>query len=159
MLQTVRAEKGNEKNGVICLVFMFPSWVVVLKLSKKVHIWNFVLTSARNLSLLKQFTHHNAFQFLEKASIRGERLREAFIKFLQLCFFFMKNHFLMTRYICCWSLQKRYPRWTHTKGNFKFMFPFHQSRSKEQNKSIDNSKTTTGNWSCPSGKFDFHNKQ
>ena len=35
MLQTVRAEKVDEKNGVICLVSMFPSWVMVLKLSKK----------------------------------------------------------------------------------------------------------------------------
>ena len=38
ILQTVRPEKVDEKNGVICLVFMFPSWVMVLKLSKKVHI-------------------------------------------------------------------------------------------------------------------------
>ena len=27
MLQTVRLEKVDEKNGVICLVFMFLSWV------------------------------------------------------------------------------------------------------------------------------------
>ena len=32
MLQTVRAEKVDEKNGAICLVSMFPSWVMVLKL-------------------------------------------------------------------------------------------------------------------------------
>ena len=106
MLQTVRAEKGNEKNGVIYLVFMFPSWVVVLKLSKKVHIWNFVLTSARNLSLLKQFTHHNAFQFLEKASIRGERLREASIKFLQLFFFHEKSFFNDTLHLLLVSTKK-----------------------------------------------------
>ena len=37
MLQTVRAEKVDEKNGVICLVSMFPSWVKVCKNSKKVH--------------------------------------------------------------------------------------------------------------------------
>ena len=37
MLQTVRAEKVDEKNGVICLVSMFPSWVMVLKLFKNVH--------------------------------------------------------------------------------------------------------------------------
>ena len=36
MLQTVRAEKVDEKNVVICLVFMFSSWVMVRKLSKKV---------------------------------------------------------------------------------------------------------------------------
>ena len=37
MLQTVRAEKVDEKNGVICPVSMFPSRVMVCKLSKKVN--------------------------------------------------------------------------------------------------------------------------
>ena len=37
MLQTVRAEKVDEKNGIICLVSMFPSRVMDRKLSKKVH--------------------------------------------------------------------------------------------------------------------------
>ena len=41
MLQTVRTEKLDEKNGLICLVSMFPSWVVVCKLSKKVHFLQF----------------------------------------------------------------------------------------------------------------------
>ena len=41
MLQTVKAEKVDEKNWVICLVFMFPSWVMVLKWSKKVHFLQF----------------------------------------------------------------------------------------------------------------------
>ena len=54
ILQGLRKEKVDEKNGVICLVSMFPSWVMVLKLSKKCIFCNFVLTSARNLSLLKQ---------------------------------------------------------------------------------------------------------
>ena len=40
MLQTVRAEKVD-KNEVICLVSMLPSWVMVLKLSKKVHFLQF----------------------------------------------------------------------------------------------------------------------
>ena len=57
ILQTFRSEKVDEKNGVLCLVFMFFSWVMVLKLSKKVHFCNFVLASARNLGLLKQFTY------------------------------------------------------------------------------------------------------
>ena len=35
MLQTVRAEKLDEKNGVSCLVSMLPSCVMVLKLSRK----------------------------------------------------------------------------------------------------------------------------
>ena len=41
MLQTVRAEKVDDKNGVVCLVSMFPSWVMVCKLSKKVHFLQF----------------------------------------------------------------------------------------------------------------------
>ena len=57
ILQTVRAEKVDEKNRVICLISVFPSWVTVLKLPKKVHFCNFLLTSARNISLLKQFTY------------------------------------------------------------------------------------------------------
>ena len=35
--QTVRAQKVDEKNGLICLVSLFPSWITVLKLSKIVH--------------------------------------------------------------------------------------------------------------------------
>ena len=57
MLQTVRALKVDDKNEVICLVSMFLSWVMVFKLSKKEHFYNFVLTSGRNLSLLKRFTY------------------------------------------------------------------------------------------------------
>ena len=54
---TNRLEKVDEKNGVICLVSMLPSWVMVLKLSKKCIFCNSVLTSARNLNWLKQFTY------------------------------------------------------------------------------------------------------
>ena len=50
---TVRAEKVDEKIGVICRVSMFPTWVMVGKLSKKVHILQF----CADLSLLKQFTY------------------------------------------------------------------------------------------------------
>ena len=41
MLKTVRSEKVDEKNGVICLASMFPCFVVVLKMSKKVHFLQF----------------------------------------------------------------------------------------------------------------------
>ena len=66
MLQTVRAGKVDEKNGVIWLVSMFPSWFMVRKLSKKIR---FMLASARNLSLLKQFTYMHPkvlFQLFQK---------------------------------------------------------------------------------------------
>ena len=39
--QTVRAQKASEKNGVICLVFMSPSWIMVFKLSKIVSFLHF----------------------------------------------------------------------------------------------------------------------
>ena len=54
---TLYVGKSRWKNGVICLVSMLPSWVAVLKLSKKCVFCNFVLTSVRNLSRLKQFTY------------------------------------------------------------------------------------------------------
>ena len=47
----------DEKNVIICLFSMFLASVMVRELSKKAHFYNFVLTSARNLSLLKQFTY------------------------------------------------------------------------------------------------------
>ena len=63
MLQIVRAEKVDKKNGVICLVSIFPSWVIVRK------FYNFVLSWARNLSQLKQITYMHLkvlTTFLEK---------------------------------------------------------------------------------------------
>ena len=41
ILQTVRVEKVDEKNGVICFVSMFSSWFMVLTLSKRVHFLQF----------------------------------------------------------------------------------------------------------------------
>ena len=37
IFQTVRAQKVDEKNGIICLVSFFPSWGMVLKLPKIVY--------------------------------------------------------------------------------------------------------------------------
>ena len=56
ILQTVRAQKVDEKNVVICLVSFFLSWVMVLKLPKCIFC-KFKLTSAQNLNLLKQFIY------------------------------------------------------------------------------------------------------
>ena len=53
MSQADRAEKVDQKHGVICVVFMFPSWVMILKLLKKVHFFNFVLTSAKKSKYVK----------------------------------------------------------------------------------------------------------
>ena len=53
MLQTVRAEKVDEKNGVICLVSMFPSWVMVFKLSKKVHFLQFCADLSKKSKSIK----------------------------------------------------------------------------------------------------------
>ena len=51
MLQTVREEKCDEKNGVICLVSMFSL------LSKKVHFLQFCADLSKISNLLKQFTY------------------------------------------------------------------------------------------------------
>ena len=52
-LQTVRLEKVDEKNGIICLVSMFPSWVMVLKLSKKVHFLQFCADLSKKSKSIK----------------------------------------------------------------------------------------------------------
>ena len=51
MLQTIRVEK------VVCLVFMMPYEVIVLKSSKKVNILQFCADLSKNLNVLKKFTY------------------------------------------------------------------------------------------------------
>ena len=57
MLQADRAEKVDEKNGVICVVFMFPSWVMILKLLEKCLLSIACCPQQKNISMLKQFTY------------------------------------------------------------------------------------------------------
>ena len=52
-LQTVRKEKVDEKKWVICLVSMFPSWVIVLILSKKVHFLRFCTDLSKKSKSIK----------------------------------------------------------------------------------------------------------
>ena len=51
MLQTVRAEKTDGENGVICLVSISPSWVMVLKLSQIVYVFQFCAEFSKFLTL------------------------------------------------------------------------------------------------------------
>ena len=53
ILQTVRLEKADEKNGVICLVSMFSSSVMVLKLPKKVHFLQFCTDLSKKSKSIK----------------------------------------------------------------------------------------------------------
>ena len=57
MLQSGRVEKKDEKDRVICIVFMFLSWVMILKLFKKVHFLILCCPQQTNLNTLKQFTY------------------------------------------------------------------------------------------------------
>ena len=57
MLQTVGAEKVDEKMGLFVQFPYFLPELWSLNCPKKCIFCNFVLTSARNLSLLKQFTY------------------------------------------------------------------------------------------------------
>ena len=50
---TNRSKKVDEKNGVICLVSMFPFWVMVLKLSKKVHFLQFCADFSKKSKSIK----------------------------------------------------------------------------------------------------------
>ena len=45
-----RAERVDEKNGVICLVIMFTPGVMVIKISKMTHFLYFLLMPAKNQS-------------------------------------------------------------------------------------------------------------
>ena len=58
-----------------------------------------------------------------------------------------------------WLVQKRSSRWTHPHRNFKFMLPFHQSRSREQDKSSNNWQTSMGNRTCCSSKTYLHDEK
>ena len=53
MIQTADANRSSRKsrwkNGVICLPSMFPSWVIVLKLSEKVHFLQFTYMHLKSL--------------------------------------------------------------------------------------------------------------
>ena len=53
MSQTVRAENVDVKNGVIFLVSMFPSKVLVLKLSKKVNFLQFCADLSKKSKYIK----------------------------------------------------------------------------------------------------------
>ena len=52
-LPTVRVETADGENGVICLVFMFPSWVMVLNLPKKVHLLQFCADLSKKSKSIK----------------------------------------------------------------------------------------------------------
>ena len=58
MFQTVRAEKVDEKSGFICPVSMFPSWVIVIKLSKKVHFLQFCADLSKKSNSIKAIYIH-----------------------------------------------------------------------------------------------------
>ena len=57
MLEADRAEKVDEKSVVICVVFIFPSWVMILKLSKKCIFSILCWPQQKSLGMLKQFTY------------------------------------------------------------------------------------------------------
>ena len=76
MLQTGRAEKVlrlnkdvkerwkyhlstylDEKNGVICVVFMFPSWIMILKLLKKCIFLILCWPQQKNLIIMNNLIH------------------------------------------------------------------------------------------------------
>ena len=50
---TNRSEKVDEKNRVICLVSMFPSWVMVLKFSKTEHFLQFCADLSKKSKSIK----------------------------------------------------------------------------------------------------------
>ena len=63
MNNTVRLEKVDEKNAVIGLVSMFPSWVMALKLSKKVHFLQFCADLSKKSKSVKAIYIYAKSQF------------------------------------------------------------------------------------------------
>ena len=49
-ISTDKAQRVDEKNGVICLVIMFTPGVMVIKMSKMAHFLYFLLMPAKNQS-------------------------------------------------------------------------------------------------------------
>ena len=49
-----RAQRFDEKNGIICLVIMLTPEVIVIKMSKMAHIFYFLLITTKNLSQFGQ---------------------------------------------------------------------------------------------------------
>ena len=64
MLQTVRVEKVDEKNGVICLVSMFSSWVMVRKLFKEVHFLQFCANLSKKFKSIKAIYRYASESYL-----------------------------------------------------------------------------------------------
>ena len=76
MLQTVRVEKVDEKNGVICLVSMFPSWVMVHQLSKKVHFLQFCADLSKKSKSIKAIYIYASESSLSTLSENGMVYRD-----------------------------------------------------------------------------------
>ena len=53
-IPTDRAQRVDEKNGVICLVIMYTPDVMVIKMSKMAHFLYFLATPAKNQSQFGQ---------------------------------------------------------------------------------------------------------
>ena len=66
MLQTVRAEKVDEKTGVICLISMSPSCVTVLKLSKKVLFLQFCADLSKSIKAIYIYASERSHYTLQK---------------------------------------------------------------------------------------------
>ena len=54
MLQTVRSQKADEKNGVICLVSIFACWFMVLQLFRKAHFLQFCAGLSKKSKSIKE---------------------------------------------------------------------------------------------------------
>ena len=52
--QTVKTQEVDEKNGVLCLVSFFPSWVMVLKLTKIVHFFQICADLSKKSKSIKE---------------------------------------------------------------------------------------------------------
>ena len=64
-------KKVDEKNGVICLVSFFPSWVMVCKLSKKANFWQFCADLSKKSKSIKAIYIYASERSLSTLSENG----------------------------------------------------------------------------------------
>ena len=77
MLRTVTVKKVDDKNVVICLVSVSPSWVMIYKLSKKVHFLQFCADLSKKSRSVKAIyiyaSESSHYTLSEKAMVYSHR--------------------------------------------------------------------------------------
>ena len=147
ILQTVRSEKVDEKNGVICLVSMFFSCVLVLKMSKKVIFLQFCADFSKKFRSIKAIyiyvSGSSRYSFSENGivyyamtyyfgdiSIWINTLREAIV-FVKFPLFFWRTKHVNQKWKRGFPMMGILHSFSHNKTKSLRMFPEKVNQSKK----------------------------